>query len=471
MATDFYSELDLAFHWMKIRSEMERLKLYSEFAAFYNNDYENIQKILYDETLNNPYSAETLKTLKFSHVNMIDKTISRLTSGIYTIQPKREYDDAEKIDDVSANDNLENFLAEIKYNQKIKDGFKKAVYYNVVLLHPVYDAELKKIRIDVITPDNFTVKTKKDFYQIEEVALKRADQNGEIYYSIWNSGEHYIRYSGTEIKISPDGNESGVNPFSPVLPFTILRIKDGNDFYGEPNWNLYLNQKDVDKLNTDLVRSQIQMVNNIWFGVNTDLPSNTSFTAGQLIQVKQPIDGLQVSLDSISANVDYDQARENIDWKIKTVQNSEGLSSSSTDTKVSQLSGVAKNIDELELYEKREEYKEILFNAEQDLIGKCIMVNNKYFTNSTLPEVKVNIYFSEDKESESIDDKIKRRKMETDIGYKSPVDYTMEDLEVSEKEAIQILTDAKAENEQFTTVAQDNAAELMKQKNNVTANN
>jgi len=65
------------------------------------------------------------------------------------------------------------------------------------------------------------------------------------------------------------------------------------------------------------------------------------------------------------------------------------------------------------------------------------------------------VTFSEERATETIQDKIARREMEKSIGYKNEVDFTMEDLEVSEDEAIEILNKVSEQNKQLAEIKTD----------------
>lgn len=56
---NIYQELNKAYSEALMKSETNRLNIHSEFAAFYNNDYESICEYLREATLNNPFSAGT----------------------------------------------------------------------------------------------------------------------------------------------------------------------------------------------------------------------------------------------------------------------------------------------------------------------------------------------------------------------------------------------------------------------------
>lgn len=431
---NFFNELSLGFEKMKYQSEFERKAIHKLFAAFYYNDYLTINEILKKKTLNNPFSEETLLKINFQHINILKKIINRLTSGIYTQQPLRELILNEEPKEVDTN--LIPLLNQLKYSAKVKDAFRKAVYFNTIVASPVWDSEMNRMRIDVYTPDSIEVKTKTDYLEIEKIKVCKARPDGTVYETVWTETEHYIIDGDKEYEVP--GNSKGVNPFR-VIPFSILRIEEGNDFYGEPNWNLLLNQMNFDIRLTDLDEAELRTVMGIWHGINTNFPDNTKFSAGQLLQTSSK-ENENVSLESKTQNIDYVSVRENIDWRNKTVMMSEGLSSQSGDVTTQSESGVKRAMDEVELEEKRNEYKETLYNFEIDLLNKIRLVNNKYNPSKKLNDKGYfEVTFSEEKESETISDKISRREMESAIGYYDEVDFTMQDLEVSEDDAIQIL--------------------------------
>ena len=70
-------------------------------------------------------------------------------------------------------------------------------------------------------------------------------------------------------------------------------------------------------------------------------------------------------------------------------------------------------------------------------------VNNYYQMPKLSDTGFFEVTFSEEKATERIEDKVARREMEAAIGYKDGIDFTMEDLEVSQDDAITILTERK----------------------------
>lgn len=430
---DIFTELDIAFQQMLLKSEQERLRIHSEFAIFYYNDYESIVSLLKKATLNKPFSQKTIDNITFQHVDIISKALNRIVSGIYTQRPVREFQEGTP----EENDLLESIITGCSYNRSVRDVFRKATYFNIAFAMPVFTGT--GMRIDVITPENVVVKTKKDYLQLKEIAIKRCDENKQIYYEVWTESEYYIIQSGSNAKLPVGNNDSIINPFGKI-PISILRMKEGIDFYGEPNWNLFLNQKNYDIRLTDLNWSELMSIHQIWFGIDTNFPEGMQFTPGIIAQAKAQIGANPPSLSSVSADINYTALRENIDWRMKQMLISEGISASSASTELVAQSGAAKTIDEIELNERRDETKELLYDFEIDLLNNLRMIYNFYSPKDNLTETKTfNIIFNESKSYESIQDKIARREMELKYNLKNITDFAMEDFEISELEAQELI--------------------------------
>ena len=441
LSGNIFNELNKAFAGSIRKSEIHRLSLYEEFAAFYNNDYEAVCSYLREATLNNPFSEETLKDLKFRHLNIIRKIINRTTSGIFTKDPVISLSglssEKQKL--------FSSLLGKCRFVQKVREAFRKAVYFNVVEANVIWDSALNKLRIDIITPNNYTVETGNDYLEKTKIAVRKADEHGEIYWSVWSESSHYL-VKGDNI-IPANGNNDMVNPYKnsgsgrSALPFAALRIEEGDDYFGEPNWNVFLHQKNLDIRLTDLNETELKTLHQIYLGINTNFSDGESFKAGDFKQINNvKEDDREPKIESIIAKADYTSVRDNIDWHNKLVLNSEGISGNSVSTEITAESGAAKKIDELELIERREEYKTILYHFMKELLDVIRMVWNTYNPSQALPEDKdFEISFTESNLFETPDDKKKRYDMALEYGYKDKIDITSEELEISEEEAKAIL--------------------------------
>ena len=443
---DFLDSLDMTFKNYFERSDAVRQSTFQDFATFYFNDYLGICDILKRDTLDNPFTAETLRTLQFQHINIITKVLNRLCSGIYTTPPARylEIPDEKKYN--IENEKFKKLLDELKYNAKVKESFRRAKYFNTVYVMPVYDVKTKKMRIDIYNPNDFKVKTQDDYNEIKSIAIRKSDPNGMIYYSIWTETEHF-KLSGGK-KEAFENNPKMKNPFSPEIPGSVLRMKEGIDFYGEPNWNLFLNQKYFDIRLTDFDKTELNTIWQTWIGLNTNFKKDETFRPNEIKQINGITnEDFPPSLQAISANIDYTAIKENIDWKLKTAMNSEGLSSNTINTEVIEVSGISKLIDELELQEQREEDKDTLKYFEISLMNDIRQVYNYYSEDKIDETSKICIEFSNEKQYEPVNDKKTRREMEVTYGYNNSVGFAMEDYDLTEKQAIQKIIDIAKQNE------------------------
>jgi hypothetical protein len=179
----------------------------------------------------------------------------------------------------------------------------------------------------------------------------------------------------------------------------------------------------------------------VYWGVNTNLPADTVFSPNTFIDLKHNDPNTPApSLNVLVPPVNFEALRGNIDWRIDKAQNLEGIPSSSTSEDVGNLSGFAKEIDESELNENREHSRAILYKFEIDLLKIMAIVWN-YHNPSKLLDLKngeFEVTFSEEKPHETISDKTNRRKMEAEYKINTPIDFIMEDKEVSQEEAEQI---------------------------------
>lgn len=428
---------DIIFSIALTESESARINIVKKFRAFYDNDYDEIVDYLKEDVLNKPFGQDTLDKLRFQHLDIIKKAISRSSAGIYDIDPIRTLIKP----DGKLDDNLPRILKQVDYAQKVKEAFRRGIFFNLCLAHPIQRDDITEI--DLLTPDEFIITAKNNYLKIKEIAVARSDGKN-IYSIVWNENEHY-KLDTNNTKIPVDGNPNMINPYG-IIPFAILRVKEGMDFYGEPNWNLLLNQIAVDIKLTDLDYTEIQQNFGVWFGVNTDLGSGQKFDPGTLIQINGATNErgeYPPSLQNIVPQISWEAHNSNIDWRIKTTLLAEGLSGSSVsmDTKI--LSGSAKSLDEIELQEKRENYKSILIKFELELLNIFRTVWNYNNPDDKLSNGEFEVSFSKEKPHETIDEKAKRRIMEKKFYIGDEIDFIMEDKGLDEMKAIEYLQKRK----------------------------
>lgn len=421
----------------KARSEMNRLKTYQDMAAFYNNDYEIICEYLKEFTLGNPYSAETIAGFKgqFVHRDQLRKILRKITAGIYTQRPVRKLILNPEAEEPAEDQNFAKFLEEIKYHDAVIKAFDAASYFNTVLVMPVYIPATKKIRLDVITPENFRVETDPaDYLRITGLAVRKMYED-EIQSAIWTDAEHFIKDAFGNTK-AVNGNEDMKNPFGKI-PVAVLRLRDGNDFFGEPNWSLFDFQRRFDVALTDKMLAEQKITHHVWFGINTKLAQGKRLAAGELIQVEHNNPETVVpSLESLTANYDFTSLRENAEWDYKNLAQSQGISASNVSSETEDLSGIAKMVDNQELQESRIEKMNKLYDFEIELMQTVRMVANAYGYNFS-EAGEIYLEFVPDPVNETIADKVARREMEKKYFIANEVDFVIQDKELlSREEAI-----------------------------------
>lgn len=436
------------FNTTKVAWDDSRIDMFKRFRAVYDNDYDEIVNVLKYYYLNKPYSEEYFNEMLIQHHNIIDKTLSRTTGGIYDKEPVRELIPKEEGEDlIEINDYFTQVLISLDYHNKIKEVFKASKFFNTVFMFVSF--RNGEIFLDVVTPDMFSIREKSnDYLNFESILIEKCDEEGYIYYTYWDKNKHYVVDSfGNDKEIG--NNTKRVNPYN-FVPAEFIRMKDGIDFYGEPDWDLMLNQLAIDMKLTDYDKSEIFQRNSILFGVNTNLPSGTKISPNKIIQVEN--DNPQkpaISLEYVTPNNDFNVGRESINWRIESTLRNKGIVGSSAGTQSNPVSGESKEQDEISIMEEREAVKTKLWRFEISILNKIRSVWNYHVSNGNLNESifldeikeipskhKIDIDFMEDEKHEGAEEKSIRRKYEKDNFIKDEVIFVMEDLSISEEEAI-----------------------------------
>jgi hypothetical protein len=225
------------------------------------------------------------------------------------------------------------------------------------------------------------------------------------------------------------------NPFAPVIPVSVLRLRKGWDFYGEPNWNLYNTQKELTINNTEMKLAEQKIMHQAYVAVNMDLAKDSTITPGVILQrngVRE--DEAQPTLESVTSNYDFAGIREQTDYLLSQLAISEGMNASSVSQQVDDLSGIAKIVDNAELEEKRLDNLELLYQFEIDLLNKMRMVWNKYSATKLNETGEFEVEFVEDSQTETVSDKTARREMEKKYGIANEIDFVIEDKELGSRE-------------------------------------
>lgn len=407
-------------------SEDNRREIFKNFHYFYVKDKEEIERIIKNDLVNyGIFNANSVTKIPFRYSDIIQKALMRLSAGVYDEDPVVTIDG-------KADEDLSNALVKTKFFPKAKEALKKALFVNTCVSQVV---KRDVIEIDNLMPDEITVITDLDYLKAKAFSVTRFDPTKkELYQAVWTETEHYLLDSfGNQKPV--EGNKAMINPYE-VLPFSKLSITDGIDYYGEPNWDLYYAQT---ALIIKLMQSDWNRMFNahpIWIATNLNLADNEVITPAKIIKLDHVrSDEVAPSLTSVSPDYDFADQRSDIDWLISTVLSNLGLPASSASIETLGQSGVAKQIDEVELNEIRADLRNKSYYYVLDLLNKLRVVWNYYaieMGEPKIPEGEFDIQFSDIPEAESITDTKARRDMEIEHDISNPINFIQEDYEVDE---------------------------------------
>lgn len=427
-------------------SESERIKLYTDLKVFYENDNAQIETYLKDLLIKKGlYSQKTLDKLIIRHRDNIQKNLKKLTSGIYENTPVREISDVEY--------DLSTYLNSINYNIKIKECFKKAKYYGIAEMFIYWDGS--KVRLEVIVPDRYVVETKSDDYLTKEkIYIQKSRNNGEVlelFYEAWTDDTYSVILADGSLekrKVGEVETEMQRNIYGKI-PVIALRFSEGDYYFPEPNWDLFNTQIALDIKRTNNFYTELFQTFGIYVATNLNLKEGETLSPNQILKVDNvKTEDVTPSLQFVTPNIDWAQLNNNIDFEVLDSLRSQGINTSSASIDQKTQSGTAKTIDELELIEERENVKDILYRFEIECLNMIRTVQNA--NGIAIPDGEFEVYYSEEKTIESIDDKIKRREMEMKYKIKSEIDFIMEDYECSEEEAKEIYNENNKNNQAET---------------------
>ena len=422
-------------------SESARIKMYQELKYFYENDVEMIvtylTNLLKEKGL---YSEKTLNKLIIRHRDNIQKVLKKVTAGIYENTPVRVIMDVDF--------DLSDYLSTIGYNLKVKDIFKKSKYYGLSEMFVYWDGE--KVRLEILTPDRYIVETTdNDYLKKEKIYIQKSRNiNGkfELICDVWTNETYSILLGDGTLEKRPVGEqELDVQPnIYRKIPVIALRFSEGDSYFPEPNWDLFHTQIALDIKRTNNFYTEMFQTFGIYVATNLNMKAGETLSPNQILKAEGvKSDDVAPSLQFISPDIDFAQLNNNIDFEVLDMLRSQGINTASASIDQKTQSGTAKTIDELELMEERENVKENLYSFEIELLNLIRIVHNANSL-TKIPDGDFEVVYSEEKSIESIDDKVKRREMESKYGIKTPIDFIMEDFECSEEEANKIYEDNKA---------------------------
>jgi len=433
---NFLTAYALAYSNMILESEDHRIALYRNFSALYDQDADEVIEIMKRFYLDRPFSRETLTRMPFVYDDIIEKVIARKTAGLISKQPSielvRESETEKELFDLAP------LLDETNFFDVIQEALQRAEFFNTVILQPVYREG--KIQIDVITPDECSITPAEDYLRIKAIAVMRLDADGFIYASRWTETEHSIITKDGEEEAPPD-NPGKINPYG-RLPFIVFRRRPGKTFWGEPNWSLYHEQLNYLMSKNDTLFGEYFQKFPVVYGVNFPLADGQRLSPSEYIEAKNATNNMtEPRLGVLQFNTDWANIRENQKARLEQFYINQGLPASSFATDRQSMSGDAKEMDEKELEESRDRKRASIVKMVKELLEVTRLVWNYHKESEQIPKegyiFKIQLNDQNDRSAAEL---TVMREMQMKYGIADSITFIMQDLELTEEQAIQHYT-------------------------------
>ena len=422
-------------HQLDIKETLDEQAMKNYF--YYTNDQIGIMKFLNDALGRMIKDAQTLALMPRVYVNEIPRLVKRLAM-VYKTAPTRKYS-KEPTDEQS-------IVLEKSYRW-YKEFHRQAKLLNTVLVRPRWKEDKYSYEIygrqfaNVITDVNDDDKMQEVWYYITAL-----DRDGKEVYlrAHWNESEYWVTDDENQLvsaakyptlEVVEEDNKYG------RIPFAKLKLQQSNDFWGDGLSDaVNLNEQN----NSKLCDSYYQLWMNFGYpiGVNLGVDASTFEIAPyKPIMVNRAKNDDQVpSLTFSNPNHQIDVDQDMIDYTRKISATSKGLPISGFMTEETELSGYAKQIDNMELMENNEDDKDALRSFEKDLFDLMVkeseVSGGLSFDGMELEQINFEPY----EFPKTIDEENAEREFEYKFNMSTPVDWLREkNPSLSEEEASEIL--------------------------------
>jgi hypothetical protein len=433
---------------------------------WYQNDKSNID-LMIKESMKKMFSPKTMRKMNVRVFNIVPRVIDKL-GLVYKYPPQRmleggityETDKTTKKSTPKQSEDdkrYQEIMQASTIGMKQGQWQKQAKLFNTVLVQPVWMKDDDRSYMDyriyspawtIVTPrkDNY-LKIESLYYPIWK-EVKGVIQQVLVY---WSDTEHFdVDRNGN--KIAPPDNPEMKNPYG-KLPFAVLRMKEGIDFWGDGMWDLIDGSEEVCIQLTNLYYVSIFQAHGQAVAINLNLKGNPQTGPDTPIVSNNAKAGdIPPSFEFKNPNPNLKAVQDLIDWTVKTVQTLRGLGPQQFAIEQKALaSGVSKVIDSVEIEEIREDDSTILLLFESDLHEKTVMVYNYENSGKKInPKAKFSIKFGEKQVVKDGKTQQEERQSKLNMGTASRIDFILEDNPgMTREEAEQKLQDIQAENERF----------------------
>jgi hypothetical protein len=257
-------------------------------------------------------------------------------------------------------------------DQKSKHWHRLGKLHHTILVQPVVreiNGE-KRLQFDIWTPNKLTVlEDPKNFLLPQtvmyQVSVTKDSGEKEVQTVVWTKDEHFRLDSKGNRIVDPE-NPDGVNPYG-MIPFAVLRFGEPDCFWGTGETLLANVEEKVDVLLIQLMELLVMQSHGQPVLTNARIEGAVQ-TGPKHPLVLTPADpSLPATFGFATVSGKVSELTTAIDWLINKVSVMYGLSQSSTMESSQTASGYAKQLDNWDVIEKRDEDAAVLSEFERSL--------------------------------------------------------------------------------------------------------
>lgn len=244
-------------------------------------------------------------------------------------------------------------------NHVMKDSYRASLFTNVVAIMPDWDSK----KIKVLTPDYFRLVVDDNNTPVELWIAKGYGGFKDAEFEVWSAETLKIVDGQGKMK------SQEANPYKRI-PAVILKLNRSNDIYGSgiseaaeiSVWGNFIRFMST--------RVSVFQSYSVGIGVNLDLEKGTRIGPGFFVDRPWKMESTQPpKFEYVSPEGKFKELEEYRFQVISNFERNQGLPGYLVDKTATPPSGVALQVAERQLNEKRKEHTNALIKAEKDLVS------------------------------------------------------------------------------------------------------
>jgi len=413
--------------------EIRRKDHFQKLWDYYMQDAEEIEAYLI-AAMKKTFKTNTIEKMQLPKRLFVHKIIHRLALAY-------KYSAYRYLDEEAQDDKYQEMIEGSNIQMKAKEWNRLAKLLDTVYVVPVFRDE--HIEYEIIPPHLITVKESEENFLIpESVTIPIAHGPNDMRYDYWTKDEHYALDSNGR-RISDPENPDGKNPYG-LLHYIPCRLKDTEDHWGEGDTNLVEANEMANILLASTYFNAIMGSHGQPIAINMNLdPKNPPTLGPDSIIAAENVDKdmYPPSFDYAKSGSDIAAALAMVDYIAKTAAMDRGIPPSSFSIDTDIQSGYAKEIDNLELMENRQDDIEALRVFERKLFYATIAVWNYHQPGKKIdPNSTFGVDFEDPSMPKTTDEELKQKEFDYKWGISSPVEEVVDtDSGIDEVKAEEII--------------------------------